>query len=811
MTQRVRGERASEPGAAAQPGDPVAWGLMAGITGLYFSRWWMVTEGTWQGDTLWIMQGWLVALLFAGWVGWRAGRNAGLNLQPVWAPGLLVLGQLVSSGLVLWTGQGQLRHAWTWFWEWLALGISTLLISRVLLEERARRAWLIASLAGVITLAGYGLWQRYFDYPELAREYDALRQELDELEQGVESLSPSQQATRLARAKALSDRLRKLGLTEQMLVGQGRKSFENRLKHSTEPLGKFALTNTLAAFLLVWLIIGIALGLAIFQSGQITSRWQVLAWGILLGVVAYCLLLTKSRTAYVGFFCGGMGWGLTQVTRLRKSLWPVLLGGAVVCGLAVLAIGIGWATGSLDKLVLAEAPKSLQYRLEYWWSTGQVLKSHWLLGVGSGQFRSYYLREKLPQSSEEIADPHNCVLDAWVTGGLLSTLGLLACFGLLLRRLLQEIRRNKKQSNTCPPGTVIPLSATVQQSRVESSAPTAIAIRGMKLPVKLSPLIPWWDASDRWNPVMVGGLLSFVAVYAKDFGSDPSLLVLAGIWRVLCTVLEALWPEETLISNSIFPIAGLALGVHLLGAGGLSMPAVTQLLFVLVILSTSQSRNASAWRIQPLQTFTSGLILTVLAWKTAVAPVWNSHWPLTMLKGEERLETRDRLCRQAIEADPLNPEGWSSWSFLKFFQWQYDPDRPEQTFEDAVETMREAVRMDPVGYQQYQTLGELYWQRWKVSGEKSAAREAVKWWTEARARYPHHAGRLAQLAEAQQVAGEKVKAAETAREALALDDLNHRLGHSDKYFSENLRKQVSEIAARGSRSVPGATPAAPSP
>src|SRR6185369_621707 len=85
------------------------------------------------------------------------------------------------------------------------------------------------------------------------------------------------------------------------------------------------------------------------------------------------------------------------------------------------------STGGLDRLVISESTKSLQYRFEYWTSTCQMLLDsprNWLLGVGPGNFRQNYLQFKLARSSEEIADPHNLVLDVWANGGLLALAGL---------------------------------------------------------------------------------------------------------------------------------------------------------------------------------------------------------------------------------------------------------------------------------------------------------------------------------------------------------------------------------------------------
>ena len=40
-------------------------------------------------------------------------------------------------------------------------------------------------------------------------------------------------------------------------------------------------------------------------------------------------------------------------------------------------------------------------------------------GVGPGNFGGPYLKYKLPESSEEILDPHNMFIEVWATAGVL--------------------------------------------------------------------------------------------------------------------------------------------------------------------------------------------------------------------------------------------------------------------------------------------------------------------------------------------------------------------------------------------------------
>src|SRR5262249_54045748 len=110
-----------------------------------------------------------------------------------------------------------------------------------------------------------------------------------------------------------------------------------------------------------------------------------------------------------------------------------------------LVVGLAAATGGLDRFVFSEAFKSLSYRGEYWTASWRMLTARWaraLLGVGPGNFRSFYLEYKLPESSEEIADPHNLFFDIWSSGGLIGLVGL----GLLLYACVRPLLRRQESA-----------------------------------------------------------------------------------------------------------------------------------------------------------------------------------------------------------------------------------------------------------------------------------------------------------------------------------------------------------------------------
>ena len=54
------------------------------------------------------------------------------------------------------------------------------------------------------------------------------------------------------------------------------------------------------------------------------------------------------------------------------------------------------------------------------------------LGCGPGNFQDVYTQYKLPEASEEVADPHDFLFEVWATAGTPALLALLGVLGLFL-------------------------------------------------------------------------------------------------------------------------------------------------------------------------------------------------------------------------------------------------------------------------------------------------------------------------------------------------------------------------------------------
>src|SRR5262249_53706738 len=153
---------------------------------------------------------------------------------------------------------------------------------------------------------------------------------------------------------------------------------------SSEPIGMFALANTLAGLLAWAAVIWAGLLGAADRDALWWQRTIAAALGMLL---LYCLLLTKSRTAFVGLVAGIVagiaGAGLWRSSDRHRLGW--LVAGGLLAAVGI--FGVAATTGGIDRFVLSESAKSLRYRLEYWQATCQMLSDsprNWLVGVGPG-------------------------------------------------------------------------------------------------------------------------------------------------------------------------------------------------------------------------------------------------------------------------------------------------------------------------------------------------------------------------------------------------------------------------------------------
>ncbi|SFH86885.1 O-antigen ligase family protein [Planctomicrobium piriforme] len=714
---------------------------------LFLIRCLVPAEGVEQGQTLWIAAAWLV---FATVRVWWMSRHESWH-RPAWSwtdtgTALLVGGHCLSALLVVFLANGDRRAALNGCWEWLAVGATWFVLRDMLRTQSVRTGLSRALLVTIAVLSLMGFWQHFVWYPEQATKITDLISLSTRLEQGT-PLSPLER-------KRYDELNAEIGSEVLTLDAGGRKVMLDRATFSVEPIGRFALANSFAALLIVGLFL--ALDAVVLSVRQRSGRVALLAACGLALVIFPCLLLTKSRTALAGTAIVLVWQALRLFARSgtwsRRWLWGL---GAGALAFAVLLIALV-VTGGLDLLVLTEAPKSLQYRLEYWQGTLGIISHHPLFGVGPGNFRQHYLQFKLPGSSEEILDPHNFLLDAWAQGGLLALAGV----GLLT-------------------GAWIGRCCSTQASEINSSP------------------------HPRSFTLFAGGTLAFAIVYAEEWllegFSDGIVITLALGWLAAAFVLERTLPRAAAISRIAALSAGSALLIHLLGAGGLSMPAILQLwLFLLVMTEPVAAPDTGP---VPKPAILKGVTLALFV--LTAGCLWSGLLPVlgsTLLLERGRhafvvqgnIRAAEQFFREAAAIDTLSPEPHHQLAMLTMKRWLQSP-QDSALFEAAAEHQQQAIIRDPMAGKRQLLLGELWLARFQHDPQREYAEQAVTALERGVELYPEFPQLWAQLALALQAAGRPTHLA--ARKALDLDDLNRRQGHTDKWFSDELRKKIEIISA----------------
>lgn len=716
---------------------------------LFLCRLLVPTEATEQGLTLWICSATfaMAAVVFFGSFKYQSEISFRPAL-PDLAVGLMVLGHLVSGVYVL-VGSGNGRSALNMMWEWLAIGMFWILMRLLVVRKKAQQVFANTFIVTVFGLSLLGLWQHYYWYPQQASKFEQLL-EYTEQTAANEPLTPSAK-------KEYKELIGHFGTDVLTLDAPGRMSFLARVKASVEPIGLFVLANTFALILLVAVLFVV---FDLFSRANQFSLRTKISVGVIATILLFCLILTKSRTAWVGTIFGLVTYlVLYRVfarTRIQISVRYLMVAFSVVGGLILW----GMLTGGLDPQVISEAPKSLQYRLEYWSSSLDLLQDRPLFGAGPGNFRQHYLRYKLPGSSEEILDPHNLFLGIWSGGGMLALLGLCMLIFSCLAEGIQNFQENEESKR--------------------SASHTALILK------------------DSLSPIILGYALTCASVFLLEGHLDQRLILMGSITVSFSILLNKLG-VQFFIKRPIAIAAFAATVVHLLGASGIEMPAVVLVLLFLAH-SIHLSQNQAGTKI-PLNEKTlllaslMSLGLLVGSLLTGLIPVRlaqtdiNIGKSMLLVRGNPQLAKRYFL--SASKADSLSPEPQQQLALFYFQNWISSGSRDDSEFEQAVSHLQDAIKLDLYAAGRYRTLGNFWDAKAEQSGDETDAIEAVEAYQLAVKLYPNFAELQAELAIAQQRANRQ--ATETAKIALELDNLNQQNGHTDKFLSEDARRRLKEL------------------
>lgn len=712
-----------------------------------------------HGDGLHLAIGWLIVAALTAATGlWH--RIGNVRLSHAGVVDRVVIALLMAGfGLSTWhvfRVHGDRRSALNLAIEWFAIGAVWWIVRRVMRNVKARQ-WIVTLLIAIgVGTACIGIAQHHVSHGRQAKWYQQLRSRIDG--GGVDAVVATQE----------------LKEADVPLNGTSRELFERRLLASSEPIGPFALANTLGGLLAVALVLIVG-GLVQVLRDQ-TQKVSLWSWSVLVimtFLLGYCLLLTKSRTAWVGLCCGaGMlflqGRALLSSGRMKRVL-------LVTLSVLTLGAAIGIGSGAIDKEVVLESPRSLQFRLFYWIGAAGVIADEPIFGAGPGNFRSMYLAHKVVESSEEILDPHNILLDAWCSAGVIGVAALCLMLVTIVSRSLAVDQSDQLQ----------PVHAAADRS-VRPALRLGI-VGGLLLH------LGW-----RW---LNGG--EFIDMSRDLFDSANLVIVipLAGLLSV-----EALF-GRILISGSVIRAAFVCLFVHLLGAGGLQISGLGLLLILLHALSADGDSEAAStdtasrffWGWLPVSAFT--VMATLAVWQGFLPVVAASRHAevAAMLRLQSKPEAAIREFDRAIRQDPydvkLRQRKMEVLSYVfvaavdRYALWEQESieqvDDLLALFDRASFACDQVITADQRSYSGYYFRSRLGQQRYRVRPDAELEEQVLSDMEQVLSRYPENSRFWLEYAKLLDEFERSGRLRESAVRALEIDAVNHNWGHIDRYLPQD--------------------------
>lgn len=775
------GESPRENGPDCSRGIRIQRLLSAAVCALLVARPLFPSEGAaHEGDGQIVVMLWLAVAV--GWALSLLGPRK-VILRFGWTDAAVVTLVAAHTVAAVWGAtQTAPRPAVNMLWEWVALGLGFLLVRQLLTEPRQIRAMVAVMIGLAVITAGCGLYQYFVEMPATKEAFTTDPEGM--LQAADLSIEP--------------------GSAEWEL-------FLNRLE-SVEPMATFALANSLAGFLAPWLVVSVGIGVLVLSDRSVSRRTLAgVAYSAV--VILVCLLLTKSRGGVLAVLMGLGLWpptrrwltslalavltgrvlrvflGLvagtmrsdaprTQDAGLRKfshqPLPPLLPGAAgawkptIVIGLIALllvaaVVGLT-AVGGLDIEILSEAPKSLGYRLQYWESTWGMIAEYPWLGCGPGAFQQTYTQFKLPEASEEIADPHNFLLEIWATAGPMAVaamLAVLATFGWAVwpRRPNSTDQTGETRSDALRP-------------EHDPDAPRFLLLGGIAGLLLAFPLGLFSGAPPTWGVYLVGLPLGALAIGL--------------LWP---------WVADGRLSPGLLAAAVGALAVNLLFAGGIGYPSVAGTFWTLIALELNATDSGRRWAVSRWMAWAAtavAMALMATCWVTSYQPVMACWAEL----GEARVSPENALehLLTAAENDPLSAEPWKQAAGLSFLRWQddfqshpHDRARWGSALEDFENYQLQALRREPRSAVSWSVFGGQLMEVYQSTAVVDCRDEAIDAYTTAVELYPTNAVYRAEFALALLAAGRHDRAEAEGREAWRLHDLT---SHTDKKLKPDLRERL---------------------
>jgi len=722
-----------------------------------------------------LILGGVAGLLLARAIGAsRRYRRTGLE----WGAILVALAAVVSCVFA-----GNKRLALNGAVDWLCCPLLTIALVQLLHRPWQRRLALAAVLATACAQAFQCYEQHLVGFDETWAHYQSIKEETWS-RQGVELDS--------ARVDA----------------------FERRLR-AREASGSMPHSNVAGSYLVLC-------GLA--AVGLTIARWRRPTAGFDRLLKAGCALMTTGLLGAVV-----LTWSLGAIIAgvVAVILWIVVAGlgrwikphratAFIVGWVCVATVGVGVVGYGLYRHALPSW--SLTFRWQYWRASSKLIADHALTGVGRENYDRHYLRYKLIEAPEEVANPHNLFVQAAADWGALGLVGVVVMLvGASRVVCLTPVMRDE---NLAAPRGSPRGDSTARDARPADGDAHAAARDG-----------PGAGFMLRWGVTVL--ILLTAGRVALIWTDDPRFffhayylsMTTALCWLVGFAVFGLGW--ESVDEGSDRPSRSLSAGVafglfafvlHDMINFAAFVPATATTVFTLLAVCVAQRSGRESRAVErtgvarwlPFGLAIGGIAIVVGA---AAVPVARAGYHLGRAREMGRQIVPAAVTAQianaeydrAVEADPLDPT-----PCVEKARWlmalSQIPNLRDEAYRLAAEALAKGADRDPFSAKLPRMQMQLYLQRALSSGRSEDYVAAIDAGLRALQLYPRDPTGLAMLGDVQLVAGEATGSRQLLRDAVAsydralrLDDQRlvweelHRLREKDRAAIQSKRQRAEDL------------------
>ncbi|MGB0715600.1 MAG: O-antigen ligase family protein [Phycisphaerae bacterium] len=537
--------------------------------------------------------------------------------------------------------------------DWLCYPALTILLASLLRDHAWRRIFLIFILCGAALQAAKCLDDKYRSFDETWNYYQENKTEIWNA-QGVPLNSD------------------KVELFEKRMLAREASGY---FPHSNVAGSYFALAGIMA-----W--------------GCLFGQWRSSKTGIgsIAGfafalLIAFTIVTTGSTGALLAYIVGmGLwlagGWGLTRAISVR-TVTGALAVTSKLAGLVVAAYGL--LTGGLPGA-------SLNFRWQYWTIARQMFADHLWLGVGRENFGAAYLQYKTIDIAEEVANPHNLIVQFACDFGIFGLIALIILIVGFMRWVVQpNVERPDQQTDGQPAPPTAEQHDVAPPTGLAQAMSTTTPLAGLGLGVFMLLL----------RLTLVGS----TDVYYLYYVGVTSVLLWGAAFVVICRVVSM--PPSRWRSWSI--VAGLlAFIIHDMINFAFFVPGAATTFFACLGIWLSErdplADNQGRRRETQAAVAWTSVMLALLVLLAVIPMARRASLQSAVTVARTDMQTTDNGLRAAVAADRWDPSPvlfraryWQSISSLFVQARRENPENapPAQQVDAAVERAFESVKDVP--------------------------------------------------------------------------------------------------------------------